>query len=641
MLRQIREKTGSFFVKLILGILVISFAAWGVGDMITYKGQTQAVASVGSVEITRNQVEDEVRREIARLNPQFGNRLTPETALMLGLHRSILGRMINETVLLEEARDQGLAVSDNSVRDQVHNNPLFRSELGAGGFDRDRFQQILYQNNLTERQYLDEMRREILRSQLIDSLASGVAAPDAFVKAVYKFREEKRIAVSLFINDSAAQITAEPTEEELKTFHKDHAARFTAPEYRAVTLILLRAADLAGGIKVTDEQVAKAFEEQADSLGVPEKRKLQQMFLPDKAAAEKARAALAEGREFVTVATELAGMDAAGTELGTVAKDDVLEEIADAAFAAPAGAVTDPIAGPGGIGYYLVKVVSIEPGRAAKLEDIREDLRQRLAKEKAVDALYTLVNKLEDEVGRGSSLEEAARVLNLKTARIEAMDAEGQAPDGSRPAALPEGADTIVAAAFETQQGADSTIRELGDEAFFLLRVDGVTPPALKPFETVTEQVKAALIAERRRDATLAFAKVVADRLKAGEDAQAVAKDVGGVFAETKPLKRYYPPNLSEIPGQLLQDIFALAPDGAAVTRGDGGYYVSRLKQVIPADPAADPQGIEAARRELTAQAREDVLTQMASALGKQAGVKINEEAFRQVLSPGAAPQAN
>lgn len=638
MLRQIREKTGSIVVKIILVLLVISFGAWGIGDMITYKADDRPVAEIAGKDLSRQEVETEVRREMARLNPRFAGQLTPETARLLGLPQSVLGQMINDILLTEAARGLDIAVSDDLVRDAVRSSNAFRSNLGAGGFDRQKFQNMLYQFGLTEQEFLERARRELARGQLLDTVEAGVVAPEVLAETFYRYREQTRTAETLFINDSAAQIAAEPTDADLRTYHTDNPAPFTAPEYRAITLAVLSAKDLSDPAGVTDADVEKAFAEQAESLGTPEKRALSQMILPDQDTADKAAKALAEGRPFEEVAKELAGMDAAATDLGTVAKDEVLEEIAEAAFKVPEGGVTAPLPGPGGIGFYIVKARTVNPAVKATLADMRDKLRATIARERAVDALYTRVNRLEDDLGKGVTIENAAEAMNIKVTKIAALDSNGAGSDGKPAAGLPENASPIVAAAFDTEEGADSTLRELGDDAFFVLRVDKVTKPALRPFETVKDQVKDAVIAERRRDAALAFAKQLGDRLKAGEDANAVAADAGAVYAATKPLKRYFPRSQSDLPGQLLQDIFAMAKGEAKVTRGEGGYYITRLVSVMPADPAADKEGVDALRQELASVMKDDVVTQLAGALRKDLGVTVHEDVLRGILNPGAQP---
>ena len=640
MLRQIREKTGSLVVKIILGLLVISFGAWGIGDMVQFRPDDQPVAEVAGKELSRRDVENEVRREMARLNPRFAGQLTPETARLLGLPQSVLGQLINDILLTKAAHDLDIAVSDTIVRDAVRESNAFRSNLGAGGFDRQKFQNMLYQFGLTEQEFLERARRELARGQLLDTVEAGVVAPDVLAETFYRYREETRSAETLFVTDAAAQITTAPTELELRAYHKANPAAFTAPEYRAVTLAVLSAKGLTDVAAVTDVDVEKAFKEQAETLGTPEKRALSQMVLPDRATADKAAKALAEGRAFVDVAKEFAGMDEAGTDLGTVARDEVLAEIADAAFAASADGVTAPLPGPGGIGFYIVKVREITPAHVATLDEVKEKLRATIAHERAIDVLYTQVNRTEDDLGKGASIETVAEAMNIKAVKIAALDSAGNGPDGKPAAGLPENAQAIVASAFETEEGADSTLREMGDDAFFVLRVDKVTKPAVRPFETVTDQVKAAVMAERKRDAALAFAKQLAERLKTVEDAKAVAADAGVAYAETKALKRYMTRGQSDLPGQVLQDIFTLNTGEAKVTRADGGYFIARLKSITQADPAADKTGVDTMRQELASVLKDDLVTQLAGALRKDLGVTVHQDVLNQILNPGATPAA-
>lgn len=636
MLRQIRERTGSLVVKIILGLLIISFGAWGIGDMVTFQADDQPVAEVAGKELSRREVENEVRREMARLNPRFAGQLTTETARLLGLPQSVLGQMINDILLTEAARSMDIAVSDNIVREAVRTSNAFRSNLGAGGFDRQKFQSMLYQFGLTEQEFLERARRELARGQLIDTVEAGVVAPKVLAETFYRFREETRTAETLFITDAAAQITSQPTDPELRTYYDNNPGPFTAPEYRAVTLAVLSAEDLADTAAVTDADIEKYFNEQADTLGTPETRKLSQMILADKETADKAAKALAEGQPFDEVAKELAGMDAASTDLGSVTKDDVLEEIAEPAFLAPAGGVTAPVPGPGGIGFYIVKVHDVTPAKTVTLADVKEKLRTDIARERSIDALYEQVNRLEDDLGKGVAIEVAAEAMGVKAVKIPALDRSGNGPDGKPANGLPENAAPIAQAAFETEEGLDSTLQELGSDAFFVLRVDKITKPALKPFETVKNDVQEAVMAERRRDAALAFADQVADRLKAGEDAKAVAESTGAVYAKTDDLKRYLPRNKSGLPGQVLQDIFAMDEGTAKVTRGEGGYFISRLTSVTPADPAANTEGVKTMNDELAGLFRDDVVTQLAGALRTEKGVTVHEDVLRQILNPAA-----
>lgn len=636
MLREMREKTGSLVVKIILGLLVISFGAWGVGDMVTFRAQDMPVAEVEGAEVTRRGLEYEIRRELARLNPQFGNQLTDETARALGIPQSVLGRMINDLVFLDEAGDMRMAVSDDVVSREIRNDPRLKGSLGAGTFDRGRLQNLLNQAGMTEGEYIERVRKEIARSQLIASVESGLRPPKSIADAVNNYREEQRIAETIYIADADAAPPAQPTDAELRAYHKDNATRFTAPEQRALTMIVLRTEDLIDEASVAEEAVKKAFEEQADTLVSPEKRALSQMFLQDKAAADAAAKALAEGRDFADVAKEIAKMDAATTDLGVVTKAEALKEIADAAFSTPEGQVTGTLPGPGGFGFYIVEVRKVEPAVVASLETAAPKLRKALARDRAIDSLYTLVNKLEDELASGAPISEAATALSLKTLKVPAIDHTGGGADG-KPLDLPVSPVAVAQAAFETEKGTDSTLREIGDNAFFVLHVDAITPPALRPFETVKGPVLAEVMAARKRDTTLSLARNIADRVKEGQAARALAKEFSAAYKLTDKLKRHHSAQAAGLSVAVLRDVFKLEPGAAAVTRADNGYYVSKLKQVLPPDPTEQAAALEAVEKDLAAIMKDDLVSQFAEALRKSKGVTINQEALRRVLNPNAA----
>ena len=166
-----------------------------------------------------------------------------------------------------------------------------------------------------------------------------------------------------------------------------------------------------------------------------------------------------EPSNYVDVGAQVSGqLELIHVRVGQpVSTGDLLAEIAEAAFSTDAGKVTAPLPGPGGIGFYLVKVREVQPAHPAKLEDVKEKLRADIARERSIDALYTQVNRMEDDLGKGMTIEATAEDMGIKPIKIDAVDAQGLGPDGKPAAGLPENAQQIVASAFETEEGTDST----------------------------------------------------------------------------------------------------------------------------------------------------------------------------------------
>ncbi|OHC78794.1 MAG: hypothetical protein A3B62_04475, partial [Rhodospirillales bacterium RIFCSPLOWO2_01_FULL_65_14] len=426
MLTFIRKYTQSFVVKILAMLLIASFAVWGVDDMIRVIGADSTVAiKVSGIEVGAGEVANQVQREINRLRPVLGNQFGPEEAKALGLVDSVIQNVINDTALLAAAHQLGVAISDDLVRNAIQENPSFK---GPMGFDRNRFQMALNQNNMSEGEYIAQVRAQMARNHLLSSF--GVrSTPKLLAETVYRYRQEKRVAETAFLADGVQQIVSEPDAAQLDKFHKDHAAQFTAPEYRALTVVRIDAADLAAEVNVTDAELKTAYESREDEFNTPETRHVLQMVLPKKEDAEAALKELAEGKTFEAVAKEKAGMDASLVDLGVVVRAALpFPEMGDAIFALEKDKPSAPVKTP--LGWHVFKVTDIRKSEKKTFEQARDVLRKAVAHDKAVDSLYSLANRFEDSLGGGATLDETAKRLNLKVAKIAAVDSTGLDPAG-------------------------------------------------------------------------------------------------------------------------------------------------------------------------------------------------------------------
>ena len=638
MLTEIRKYSKSFVVKILFGILIASFAAWGVDDMIrVVQTGSGAAIKVGDQEVGPNEVADQMRREIRRLQTAFGSKFGVEEAKTLGVVESVVQRLTNDTALLVASQQIGVAISDDMIRDAVHKTAAFQ---GLGGFDRNRFQQVLNQNEMSEAWYLDQVRRQMSRNQLLESVALS-SAPKSLVDSLYRRRQEKRIAETVFTTDVAQQDIPQPVAAALEGYYKSHTARFTAPEYRALTVIRLDAADLAAEVAVTEAQIKEAYEAREDEFTVQESRRVQQMILTTQEDADRAHKALSEGRAFAAVAKDVAKMEADRIELGNLTRKELLEALADVVFSLEKNRPSAPVKSP--LGWHLFQVTDIQPGSKKTLDQARDEIRKAIAHEKAVDGLFQLANKLDDLLGGGAKLEEAAKQLNMKVTTIAAINSDGLDPAGKPIAGVPKG--EFLTTAFATNEGADSQLVETGRDGFFVLRVDKITPPALKPLDTVKAEVTEAWKADQRAEKAKKAAEAILARLKEGAAIDAVAKGLGLTVTITPPLLRQ--PQQQEaqtLPQALIAGIFTVKPGESTMARGDGGYYVARLKEIIAADPTADKSGNDALAGGLRESIESDILTQLAYALRDRYGVSINRRSIDETFigrSSGRAPAPN
>ena len=624
MLEAIRKRSSSLLVKLLFGLLVLSFGLWGIADVFSPGGGDNWVAEVGDLQIPAATVSNEYQRELRRLNTALGN-IDAEQAKALGLPSRVLNQIVNRTLIDLGAADLGIAVSDGLVRQAIQADPTFRNQLG--NFDADLFRQILSINGLTEDQYVARLRGDIARNQLLGSVAAGIAIPSSMVDAVYRFRGERRVAEVLRVEDAAMGDIDEPSDVQLRQFYQDNATLFTAPEYRAVTAAILSTRDLAKEIAVSDQELESSFEERIEELSQPERRALRQMVLSDEGAAIKAYDRIAGGADFATVAKEEAGLELDTLEIGTVTQDRLPAELADVAFAAAEGTVSKPVQSP--LGWHLIEVTAIEPAHRPALAEVRDVLATEIANEKALDAMFNLTTRLEDTLGSGATLEEAATELDIELRSIAAIDPQGLEPEGRPIADLPVG---FLDAVFATSEKAESSLTEAGDEGFFVLRVDTVTPPAPKPFESIRNEIAAAWKAERRAERAKETADLMASSLKGGSDPAALAAEKGAVFVTSTPFSRSGEGFPDTLPKALLAAVFNVQPGEPVVVRGQDASYVARPKTVVAADPGTDQAGLTSLREELARAQGVDLLSQLTQALRQQHPVMVNNRALEDLF---------
>jgi peptidyl-prolyl cis-trans isomerase D len=618
-LDTLRRSSGSLIARILFALLVISFAAWGIGDFLTPGRQDNVVATVGDASISAAEVERQAEGEIRRLREMLGARFDREQARALGLYNAVLARLIQEAVLDQAARRAGLVVPDGTLRAEIEATPTFRGAQGA--FDRERFRQFLMTAGFSEAGYVDLLRRAMLRDALVEAAPVPLAAPKMAVDAVYRERFEKRSAETILIRDDAQTAPAAPSDEEVAAFHRDNASRFTAPEYRALTLARMSVDEVAREIAVTEDDIRHAFETRAAEFDHPERRRLRQMVFADEGAAKRAAEALTKGGDFVQIARTEAKMDPSAVDLGLIARDQMPSGLADPVFALAAGGTSEPLKSP--LGWHIVQVVAVEPARKATLDEVRAMLAKDVARDKAHDGLIGLANRFEDALGGGASLEDAAGKVGIRVLKVAGMDARGNDPDGKPVAgeSLPP-LDVLAQVAFATEENSESPLTEMGDDGYFALRVDKITPPALKPLDAVRSEVVAAWRARKLADLSKAAADAVAADARATDVKTAAAKRQLAA-SETGAIGR---DGGGKIPQPVAAALFGLgAPGEVATVRVADGYHVVRLVAVHPADPAQDAAGVGKIAEDLAKAYGHELRAAFENALRRDIPVKIRE----------------
>ena len=624
MLEAIRKRAGSFVVKILFLVLVLSFGVWGIADVFRPGGGADWAAEVGDVKISSTALQEEYRQTLRRLSQAMGSNMDAEQARALGLPGSVLNHMVEGALFDQAASDLGLTISDPVVREQIKADPRFRNK--AGVFDPEVFRETLRRNGFTEDGYVALLRREMQRDQLLSSIAGGVFPPRSLLEAMEQYHGERRIAEYVVVPNAMMAGSPDPDEPTLRQLYQDQPGMFTAPEYRALSVTVLSPDETAKEISIGEAELQAAYQERSSEFAVPEKRGFRQIVFTDEAGARQARERLTQGADLATVAAGAGRTPQELDPIGPVQRAQLPPELASAVFDLSLGQASAPIKT--ALGWHIIEVTGIEAGHAPSLAEVRESLEARLKREKALDSLIDLGNKLDDALGRGTHLQEAAAELKLPLRTITAIDAKGLDAAGQPVPDLPL---RLLETAFQTAQGAESSLIDAGDDIYFVVRVDAVTPSSMRPFEEVRSQVMEAWRVEERDRRAKQLAEELAVGARAGREIAALAAEKQLKPTTTAPFTRTGEAVAPELSRAAVAALFDAKPGQVVTVPVQDGFAVARLTSVLPPAAASEADNTSAAalRGELTEAMRGDIVTQFAAGMRDRYSVKINPRALQ------------
>lgn len=606
-------------------LLIISFGAWGVQGYLNQASQGEMVATIGDDTITTSELAAAFARDVRRFQSQ-GSDLTAEQARNLGLMDLALDRLIQGRTYDAASGWLGMGISDGHIAQAIREEELFRDE--SGSFSRSRFEFLLRNSGVSETQYVADLRRDMTKREIINSLAFTAGAPAVLEKRLHLYRNEKRVAAITVIPVDDALDVGVPDDSTIAQIHQDQAERYTAPERRSASFVLLTAERAMKDVTVTEEELRGRYEENLVSYTTPEKRTVQQIPFGDQESARKAAGMIGEGRTFEAVAKEFANIEGDALTYGDFAAGDFpLPDLASTIQALGEGAVSEPLSTD--FGWHIFRVSAIQPVRVSPFEEVREQIEGRLKIELAGELLYGMSTTLEDELAGGATLEGAAATLGVETRKTGLVDIEGMDRDGKPVDGLPGG--EFLNTLFVTATGEQSAVGQMPEGSYYILRVDEIVPSALRPVAEVREEIVANWQTEQRRESSQTRALAIVERVENGEPLADIAAAESLEISESKPFTRRSEGVESNLlTAVLVGDMFRLQPGQASMAETGDGFVVAELMSIQPAGPSDTGDMASLIGNQITG----DILRQFDAALREEFEVDIDQAAVARTPLP-------
>jgi peptidyl-prolyl cis-trans isomerase D len=634
MISTLRRSLNTWVVRGFFLVLVAAFALWGIGDVIRNIGSDTWVAKVGDLTIEPPQLDEAFRGALAQYSRnQPGADPTPPVRMQLA--EQALNDLILRTAVDVQVQRMHILVPDAALRASVFDIPAFRGPTGA--FDRQVFETVLRNNNLTEGRFLALQHDDLARRQLLEPVRAGIAVPDVLTTQAFDYRFERRAADMVEFPFAAVTPPPPPDPATLTRWYENHPWLYSTPEYRRIKAVILSPQTLAKDIPISDEDLHKAYDAAREQYVVPEKRSVQVLLSGDEAKAKALADQWQAGADWATMQAAAKADGATAVDLPSATAQEIpVPELAKAVFAAAPGTVSGPVHS--ALGWHVFKVTATTPGSERSFDQVKDELRDRLLAEKATDLIYDRANKLDNILATGASLDEIPADLGL-AAVAGTLDAEGNTADGT-PAPIPgppELRKAIVAAAFQLKPGDPPHLVEVqtpqeGGSAYYAMQVESIVPPAPKPYDEVKDKVLADWMQDqinRMQNAASANLRAAIDKGQSMADAALVA----GVTVRRSPLVDRSTPT-EGMPPVLQNLLFNVKKGDAIQVETPQGFITAVLTDIQEPDPKENAGGYAEVRSRLNEETGNDAEQIFADALRARASPRVNQTAVQQIAQP-------
>ncbi|MBC8212019.1 MAG: SurA N-terminal domain-containing protein [Gammaproteobacteria bacterium] len=516
MLQSIRDKTSGWIAYLIIGLISIPFALWGINSYLG-GGEEQPVALVDGDKITPRQLDYAFARYRERLTSIFGGNLPAMFNDEAALKEQALTQIIEETVLQKYIRDEGYRVGDNQLFENIQAMQVFHKD---GRFSKEQYQNQIASQGYSAAAFEQELRRSQELEQLNLALVSSAFTLPIEVDQFNRLKNQERKLRTLTIENNIDAI--EISDQDVTDYYKTQAASFMQPAMVKLDYIELSLDQLKQKIEVSDDKIAERYAQMRDQLTQPEVRSASHILLTVaegvdedqvKSKITEIKSRINQGEDFSSLAREFSqdpGSAEDGGNLGDIERGFMVKPFETALFNLSVDQVSEPVKTQ--FGWHLIKLHNVSGGETKSLEQARYEIEQELKTDLAESQIYDMTESLAS-IGyeQSSSLLPAAQQLELKVQTTDWFTRSGGEGIAEQ--------EKIRQAAFSDQvlkQQLNSETIELSDHRVVLVHLNKHKPAEQKSLDSVRDAIISTLKKKKGREQAEQQGKKILANLTSG-----------------------------------------------------------------------------------------------------------------------------
>lgn len=550
MMDNLRAAANHVVLKIILGLIVLSFVLTGVGNYLI-GGSSDYAAKVNGQEISRSQLDDAVQSQRARLQQQLGDQfaaLAGSEGYMQQLRQQSLNNLIDVTLLEQYSQKLGVTVSDQQIKDAILATPQFQTNKQ---FDNAKYLQTVQGMGYTADNFAQLMKKQLVSQQLAQAYGDSDFVLPVETKSMGELVLQERDVHTATFNTDTLAAKQQASDSELQAFYDQHKEQFVAPEQMKVSYIEMDAAAMQGKAQVTDADVEAYYDQHKSEFGQPERRRYSVIVAKDQPDAQAIDAQLKGGADFTELAKTksidtLSGKK--GGDLGWMEPETTLPEFKSANLTTK-GQLSGVIKSDSG--YFILRLDDIVPEQVKPLAQVHDGIVDKLKQEKAVDAYYALQQKVSDAASNDNeSLASAEKAAGTQASHTDWFTQQ------TVPAAINFKPVTQVLfdgslIGHDGAPGSNSDVITVDGDRAFVVRVDAHKAAGIKPFAEVKDQVATLVKRQKAEDQARIDAQKILVALKEGKGDDAL-KTAGVSFGDVQKVQRTAQPSDFE------QNVYAL-----------------------------------------------------------------------------------
>jgi peptidyl-prolyl cis-trans isomerase D len=601
MLHFIRERAQGWIAWVIVGLLIIPFALWGINEYFG-NGSKLVAATVNDTEISQREFQQAFYDQRGRMQQMLGGQYDAQL-FDPQIKQRVINELIDRELLLQNADDQGFRVGDQIVVATIQSIDAFREN---GAFSTSLYTQQLQTQGQSPTSFERRVKRMMTAAQLPDGLASSVFVTDAELDTAIKLEKQQRDFQYFLLQTAKFEDEAVADGAAVKDYYQQHADRFMTEEQVRVEYVELSAAALKSEKAPSEDELREFYEANQSQFSVPEERQASHILIQIEegadevavnAAREKAeslKARIDAGESFADLAranSDDPGSAELGGDLGYFGRGIMEPDFEEAAFSLKKGEVSEPVLT--SFGFHLIKLTGIRASQSKPFADVRDEILTQFQKDAAERQYFDLAEKLTNQAYETpDSLSDVADALGLELKQSPFFGRRGATGVFANP--------RIVTAAYSDdvlKQGYNSEPLEVGENHVVVLRLLEHQEARQRPLSEVQAQVKQQLIQDKAREAVKGTGEKTVQQLIAGESAEVVTKALSVDWQNASAVTR----DAKEHDAQIIKQAFRLkrptsadSPQYGGVVLASGDYAVIRLTGVVDGDPAT----LDAAERE-------------------------------------------